>query len=170
MEKSECIWCHTHRHTQTRTRTHTFLTWRVYICLSGNILLFTKWHCSAYSAIHHSSHLHLTNCMMCCEEDTIFKHIINETLSRSQKFKKRQVFSLKCQPVFLGEMWLSVWIMFSVVNSRFPTAAILPSILSAAAFRVLSPLLTSCSSTELRTRYIPALEIGPRCQQPHPVG
>lgn len=60
--------------------------------------------------IYQSSNIHMT----------IFKYIINKTLSRAQKFekkKKRQVFSLKCQPVFSGEVWLSVLITFSIVHS-----------------------------------------------------
>lgn len=77
-------------HLMYHTRTHTLLTWKVYICLSGNISLFTKRHGSAQSPVHHRSNLHLASHVMSWVEDAIFKHIINKTLSRAQDFKKKK--------------------------------------------------------------------------------
>ena len=71
------------------------------------------------------------------------------------------LFFLSCQPASSGKMWLSVWIMFSVVDSF--VSQLQPSCLNPFSLKgPLFPLLTYFhSSTDLRTYYICALEICP---------
>lgn len=71
----------------THTHTRTPYLESVYL-LEWKYFIIHKWHFSAYSTVHHSSCLHFDQNMMSCEEDAIFKHIINKTLSRAQNFKK----------------------------------------------------------------------------------
>lgn len=149
------LMCNTH---------NTLVTWKVYnIHLSGNIVLLTKWHCFVALLCLQYSPLRI--------KSAFDQHTINKTTQGRKVFKKKgKFFSLQHQPVFSGEMWLSVFIMFSVGHSFVsqmqlscpPSSRQLPSGFHPFSFPL--PLLHTAQNLQ---HSCPGN--WPRCQQPHPV-
>lgn len=122
-----------------------YLPWKVYICLSE---------------LFHYSQSGIALPVALSTTAQIFVWPAVECLVRKEK-KNKRIWSLPCQPASSGKMRLSVWIMFSVVDSLL--SQLQPSCLYPFSLQgPLSPPLSHFhSSTELRTYYIPALEVCP---------